>query len=92
MLVIQGDDDHSNNPLNGLGLYMGDGGGPKYLVTLPGASHEGPFMGGGPAAGVVQQATIDFLGRYLKTGATGQLLHDASVPGVATIVAPPGQS
>jgi dienelactone hydrolase len=92
MLVIQGDEDHSNNPLNGIGLYMGDGGGPKYLVTLPGASHEGPFMGGGPAADVVQQATIDFLGRYLKTGATSQLLHDASVPGVATIVAPPGQS
>jgi hypothetical protein len=53
---------------------------------------EGAFMGGGPAAGVVQHATIDFFGRYLKAGAIGQLLHDASVPGVATIVAPPGQS
>jgi fermentation-respiration switch protein FrsA (DUF1100 family) len=92
MLVIQGDADNTNNPFNGLGLYEADGGGPKYLLDLPGASHEGPFMGDGPDAGVVQQASLDFLDRYLKRGTTGQLLHDGSVPGVASIAAPPGQS
>jgi hypothetical protein len=49
-------------------------------------------MAAGPAADVVQEATIDFFGRYLKAGTASQLLHEASVPGVATIVAPPGQS
>jgi hypothetical protein len=49
-------------------------------------------MDGGAAADVVQQASIDFFGRYLKTGTVSQLLHDASVPGVASIAAPPGQS
>jgi len=92
MLAVQGDADHSNNPLNSLGLYIGDGGGPKYLLALPGASHEGPFMAAGPAADVVQQATIDFFGRYLKSGTTSQLLHDGSVPGIASIVAPLGQN
>ncbi|HEY3703207.1 MAG TPA: hypothetical protein VGL32_13180 [Acidimicrobiales bacterium] len=92
MLAIQGGADHSNNPVNGLRLYLSDGGGPRYLLTLPGASHEGPFMGGGPAADVVQAATIDFFGRYLKTGTASSLMHDGSVPGVATIVAPLGQS
>jgi dienelactone hydrolase len=92
MLAVQGGADHSNNPQNSLGLYTGDGGGPKYLLDLPGASHEGPFMDGGRAADVVHQATIDFLGRYLKGGSTSQLLHDGSVPGVASIAAPLGQS
>jgi dienelactone hydrolase len=92
LLAIQGDADHSNNPQNSLGLYLGDGGGPKYLLDLPGASHEGPFMNGGSAADVVPEATIDFFGRYLKTGTAGQLVHDASVPGIASIVAPLGQS
>lgn len=92
VLVIQGVDDNSNNPMNALGLYGEDGAGPKYLLTLPGASHEGPFMGAGPDAGVVQQATIDFFGRYLKTGATSQLVYDASVAGVASILAPAGQA
>jgi dienelactone hydrolase len=92
LLAIQGDADHSNNPQNSLGLYLGDGGGPKYLLDLPGASHEGPFMDGGSAADVVQEATIDFFDRYLKSGTAGQLVHDASVPGIASIVAPLGQS
>ena len=92
MLAVQGDADRSNNPQNSRHLYDADGGGPKYLLDLPGASHGGPFMGGGPDAEVVQQATIDFLDRYLKTGTAGQLLHDASVPGVASILAPVGQS
>ncbi|HEY1634647.1 MAG TPA: hypothetical protein VGF64_07815 [Acidimicrobiales bacterium] len=92
LLAIQGDADHSNNPQNSRQLYNSDGGGPKYLLDLPGASHEGPFMDGGPAANVVQASTIDFLGRYLKGGPVSQLLHDASVPGVAAILAPLGQS
>ncbi len=92
MLAIQGDADHSNNPMNSLGLYVADGGGPKFLLDLPGASHEGPFMDGGPAADVVQAASIDFFDRYLESGPTSRLLHDASVPGVASIVAPPGQN
>jgi dienelactone hydrolase len=92
MLAAQGQDDHSNNPFNSLALYMQDGGGPKYLLSLPGASHDGPFKGDGPDAAAAAQATLDFLDHYLK-GRPGaeQLLHDGSVPGVATIQAPTGQ-
>jgi dienelactone hydrolase len=92
MLAIQGDADHSNNPQNSRQMYNDDGGGPKYLIDLPGASHESPFMASNPGADVVRRATIDFFGRYLKAGTIGQLLHDASVPGVANVQAPPGQN
>src|SRR5437764_796260 len=63
-----------------------------YVVAAPTLPLTNPGAGGGPDAEVVQQATIDFLDRYLKTGTAGQLLHDASVPGVASILAPVGQS
>jgi predicted dienelactone hydrolase len=92
MLAIQGDADHSNNPQNSRQLYNEDGAGPKYLLDLPGASHEGPFMQSDPAADLVQRATVDFFGRYLKTGTVSQLAHDAAVPGLASILAPLGQS
>jgi dienelactone hydrolase len=92
LLVAQGTADRSNNPLNSLQLYNDDGAGPKYLVELPGASHEGPFMQSNPGADLVEQATVDFFGRYLKNGTVTQLVHDASVPGLASILAPLGQS
>ncbi len=92
MLAIQGDADHSNYPQNSRQLYDDDGAGPKYLLDLPGASHEGPFMQSDPAADLVQRATVDFFGRYLKTGTVSQLVHDASVPGLGSILSPLGES
>jgi hypothetical protein len=45
-----------------------------------------------PAADLVQRATVDFFGRYLNTGTVSQLVHDASVPGLGSILSPLGES
>ncbi len=64
---------------------------PKFLLTLPGASHLGPYTDAQPQLGVVERVTIAFLDRYLKhaAGAAGRMTASGRVPGVALLRANP---
>lgn len=39
---------------------------PKYLLTMPGAPHLGPYTNQQPQLGIVERVTVDFLNAYLK--------------------------
>jgi dienelactone hydrolase len=62
---------------------------PKYLLTLFGASHLGPYTDEHPQLGIVERVTIAFLDRYLKhvTGAGSRLMAAGDVPGVSVLKA-----
>jgi dienelactone hydrolase len=64
---------------------------PKYLLTLPGAAHLGPYTGEQPQLGIVERVTIDFFDTYLKQARNGlvRLRHDGNVPGLAALQADP---
>jgi fermentation-respiration switch protein FrsA (DUF1100 family) len=64
---------------------------PKFLLTLPGASHLGPYTDGQPQLGIVERVTTAFLARYLKgsRSALARMLAAAKVPGIAAIQAEP---
>jgi fermentation-respiration switch protein FrsA (DUF1100 family) len=65
---------------------------PKYLLTLPGAPHLGPYTDQQPQLGVVERVTVAFLDRYLKRkrGALRRMRAVGNVPGVASLEADPG--
>ena len=62
---------------------------PKYLLTLFGAPHLGPYTDEQPQLGIVERVTIAFLDRYLKhvTGAGSRLTAAGDVPGVSVLKA-----
>jgi predicted dienelactone hydrolase len=64
---------------------------PKYLLTLPGAPHLGPYTDEQPQLGIVERVTIAFLDRYLKHahGAVGRMKAAGDVSGVAALRADP---
>jgi len=62
---------------------------PKFLLRLPGADHLPPYTDELPQLAVVERVTIGFLDHYLKRGPLRRLLHDGTVPGVATLVSRP---
>jgi dienelactone hydrolase len=64
---------------------------PKYLLTLPGAPHLGPYTDLQPQLGIVERVTIAFLDRYLKNehGAVEQMRAAGNVSGVAALRAEP---
>ena len=60
---------------------------PKFFVTLLGADHGRPFVGGiDPAAAVVVRTTLDFFDRYLRARDDGlaRLRRDGELAGVAS--------
>jgi hypothetical protein len=65
---------------------------PKYLLTMPGAPHLGPYTDQQPQLGVVERVTIAFLDRYLKDqpGALARMQAAGHVPGVASLRSDPG--
>jgi hypothetical protein len=65
---------------------------PKYLLTMPGAPHLGPYTDQQPQLGVVERVTIAFLDRYLKgqPGALTRMEAAGHVPGVASLRSDPG--
>lgn len=65
---------------------------PKYLLTMPGAPHLGPYTDEQPQLGVVERVTIAFFDRYLKGshGALARMKAAGHVPGVADLEADPG--
>jgi dienelactone hydrolase len=64
---------------------------PKYLLTLFGAPHLGPYTDEQPQLGIVERVTIAFLDRYLNhvTGAGNRLMATGDVPGVSVLKAEP---
>jgi dienelactone hydrolase len=64
---------------------------PKYLLTLPGASHLGPYTEAEPQLRIVERATIAFFDAYLKgnPGALARMRAAGHVPGLAGLQADP---
>jgi fermentation-respiration switch protein FrsA (DUF1100 family) len=62
---------------------------PKYLLTMLGAPHLGPYTDQQPQLGVVERVTIAFFDRYLKgsRGALARMIRLGDVPGVAHVSA-----
>jgi len=65
---------------------------PKYLLTLPGAPHLGPYTDQQPQLGAVERVTIAFLDRYLRgqPARLARLVAAGGVPGVAVLRADGG--
>ena len=64
---------------------------PKYLLTLLGAPHLGPYTDEQPQLGIVERVTIAFLDRYLKglEGSDARLRAAGDVPATAVLHAYP---
>ena len=63
---------------------------PKYLLTLAGASHLGPYTGSQPDLGIVERVSTAFLDLYLKRlpGARARMLSAARAPGAVFMSQP----
>jgi len=64
---------------------------PKYLLSLIGAPHLGPYTNEQPQLGVVERVTIAFLDLYLKDarGASRRLIAAGQVPDISVLHADP---
>ena len=62
---------------------------PKFLLTLLGAGHLGPYTTQVPQLGIVERVTTAFLNHYLKHGSLDQLERAGDAPGVATLTEVP---
>jgi predicted dienelactone hydrolase len=64
---------------------------PKYLLTLPGTAHLGPYTDQEPQLHVVERVTIAFFNAYLKGvhGALARMRAAGSVPGIAVLRSDP---
>lgn len=60
---------------------------PKYLLTLFGASHLGPYTEQQPQLGIVERVTIAFLDRYLKDArrAAGRIAEAGDMSGTSLV-------
>jgi fermentation-respiration switch protein FrsA (DUF1100 family) len=60
---------------------------PKYLLTMFGAPHLGPYTDQQPQLGVVERVTTAFFDRYLKgtRGALERMTRVADVPGLSHV-------
>jgi fermentation-respiration switch protein FrsA (DUF1100 family) len=59
---------------------------PKYLLTLFGASHLGPYTDEQPQLGIVERVTVAFLDRYLKGLTSARtILQAGDVPGLSAV-------
>ncbi len=60
---------------------------PKYLLTMFGADHIGPYTDARPQLGIVERVTIAFLNLYLKgeTAARSRIFSAGNVPGVSAV-------
>jgi dienelactone hydrolase len=62
---------------------------PKYLLTMFGAPHLGPYTGEQPQQRIVERVTIAFLDRYLKNAHDGvrRMVSAGDVPGLSALQA-----
>jgi len=88
LLAAQGTADRSNAPKSTY-TYFGLAPSPKFLLSLWGAPHLGPYTRQQPQLGVVERTSIAFLDRYLKRlpGAAARMSRAGNVRGLATLIA-----
>ncbi|MGH2916184.1 MAG: alpha/beta hydrolase family protein [Solirubrobacteraceae bacterium] len=88
LLATQGSAD-TVNPPSATDAFYATAAVPKFLLTLPGATHLPPYSSQQPQLGVVERVTIAFLNHYLKRRPLKPLLSAGQVPGVAVLSAHP---
>jgi dienelactone hydrolase len=90
LLATQGTSDTINPPSFTSGFFDGAPR-PKYLLTMFGASHMGPYTDQRPQIQIVEQVTVAFLDRYLKgdRAALSRMLAAGDVPGTSVVRAYP---
>jgi dienelactone hydrolase len=86
LLAAQGTADRSNAP-GSTYSYFGLASPPKFLLSLWGAPHLGPYTDEQPYLGIVERVTIAFLNGYLRhrTGARVRMWGVGNVRGIATL-------
>ena len=86
MLATQGTGDTTNFPASTY-QFFGLARRPKFLLSLLGAPHLGPYTSERLQLGIVERVTIAFLDHFLKhvTGSGWQLWSAGDVPGAATL-------
>ena len=88
LLAVQGTAD-TINPPSLTAAYYAKAPAPKFLLSLIGASHLGPYTDEQPQLGVVERVTIAFLDHYLEQKPLAPLLAAGAVPGIARLTADP---
>jgi dienelactone hydrolase len=90
LLATQGTADTVNLP-SATAAFYDSAPAPKFLLSLPGASHLPPYTDGLPQLSVVERVTVAFLDHYLKgsAGALARMERDANIPPVAALDAHP---
>lgn len=88
LLATQGLADRINPPPSTYELYEAARR-PKFMLTLPGAGHLGPYTSQQPQLGVVERVTTAFLQRYLEHGSIRAIEDAGAVRGVARLTARP---
>ena len=84
LLAVQGTGDTVNTPSSTY-TYFNLARRPKFLLSLFGAPHLGPYTDEQPQLGIVERVTIAFLDRYLEhqPGARARMWKDGDVPNLA---------
>jgi dienelactone hydrolase len=86
MLAVQGTGDTVNAPASTY-HFFGLAHHPKFLLSLLGAPHLGPYTNEQPQLGIVERVTIAFLDHFLKRrrGAGWEMWRAGNVAGLATL-------
>ena len=86
LLAVQGTADTVNAPSSTY-AYFDAARQPKFLLSLPGAPHLGPYTDEQPQLDIVERVTIAFLDRYLehRRGARARMWKDGNVPNLASL-------
>jgi dienelactone hydrolase len=86
LLVMQGDHDTINPPRRSQAVFD-QAAPPRFLLTLVGGSHLGPFSGTSQWEPVVEAVSVDFLNHYLAGTTTDdtRLVADATHPGISSL-------
>ena len=86
LLAVQGTGDTVNAPSSTY-RYFTLARQPKFLLSLLGAPHLGPYTDEQPQLGIVERVTLAFLDRYLKhqPAARARMWKDGNVPNLARV-------
>lgn len=86
LLAVQGTGDTVNAP-SSTDRYFTLARQPKFLLSLLGAPHLGPYTDEQPQLGIVERVTLAFLDGYLKhqPGAGARMWSDGNVPNLASL-------
>ena len=88
LLAVQGTADTLNAPATTASFFR-RARRPKFLLWLLGASHRRPYQDQQPQLGIVERATVAFLGRYLEDRPLSSFVRAARRRGLTRLVAEP---